>query len=471
MLFTSPVFLFLFLPVVLTAYYLSPPSWRNTLLLSASLLFYAWGEVFYTFALLFSVLVNHFLGLRLGQATPARRRLLLSLGIGFNLALLGWFKYANFIVANINTVLLDAGLATLSWRTVHLPLGISFFTFQALSYLIDIYRQEVKPQTRWTETALYITLFPQLIAGPIVRYHDIARQLLQRTVNSALFLSGCRRFIIGLAKKILLANTLGQTADQIFAQTPEQLGAAEAWLGVICYTLQIYFDFSAYSDMAIGLGRMFGFRFLENFNYPYIARSVQAFWRRWHMSLSSWFRDYLYIPLGGSRCEPWRVYFNLLLVFLLCGFWHGASWNFIVWGAWHGIFLALERTQFGTALTSLWRPLQHFYTLLVVMLGWVFFRAEDLSHATAYLQAMSRFGQDTAAALYYLSTGLSVTLLVAVMLSMPLYRTLTARLQPVLERTPGGYCAVHILVYGGLLGLSLLNIAANTYDPFIYFRF
>ena len=345
MVFSSTIFLFFFLPLTLLAYFVVGPRGRNLILLAASLLFYAWGETVYLLVMLFSIAANYLFGLLIDRARErgSRGGTAFALAVATNLGLLGFFKYANFFVDNLNQVLPVLGLAPMDIGRVHLPIGISFFTFQALSYIIDLYRNETAVQRSLLNFALYKALFPQLIAGPIVRYRDVAREIEQRTVSLDDFASGVQRFIIGLGKKVLIANVMGRAADTIFATPAETLPATLAWTGSIAFMLQIYFDFSGYSDMAIGLGRMFGFHFLENFNYPYIARSVREFWRRWHISLSTWFRDYLYIPLGGNRHGPVRTGANLLLVFLLCGLWHGASWTFLIWGVYHGIFLVLER--------------------------------------------------------------------------------------------------------------------------------
>ncbi|MCB1615707.1 MAG: MBOAT family protein [Pseudomonadales bacterium] len=398
MLFSSSTFIFLFLPACLLAYYgiacplkrYSGIDFRNAFLLFASLVFYAWGEVFYVLLMIASITVHYVFGLLICyfRSRQPLARSLLVFAVSTNLLSLCFFKYANFIADNLNLLLEFTDMPVITIGSVHLPLGISFFTFQAMSYVIDVYRNEAPVQKNPFNIALYIALFPQLIAGPIVRYHDVALQINDRESAYNLFFSGMRRFILGLAKKMLIANTLGEVADQIFALSGNELSTPVAWLGIICYALQIYFDFSAYSDMAIGLGRMFGFRFLENFNYPYISASVQEFWRRWHISLSSWFRDYLYIPLGGSRVAPWRIYFNLCLVFFLCGLWHGASWNFVIWGLIHGAFLVIERLGFDKILQRLWRPVRHCYTLLVVLVGWVFFRAETLDTSLHYTKTL-----------------------------------------------------------------------------------
>ncbi len=332
MVFSSIVFLGLFLPVTFVAYYLAPVRFRNALLALASIVFYAWGEPRFVILMLGSVAMN-FWGARLLDRTRARRRVLGGL-VGLNLLLLGIFKYANFAVDNLNALLVPpAGLSAISIKAVALPIGISFYTFHAISYLVDIYRRNATPNRNIVDYSLYIMLFPQLVAGPIIRYKDIHTQLARRDSTLDDITAGILRFTMGLAKKVLIANQLGLIADTGFNAPADQLGAAAAWFCLLCYTLQIYFDFSGYSDMAIGLGRLFGFRFPENFNYPYSARSIQDFWRRWHISLSTWFRDYVYIPLGGNRRGEGRTLLNLWIVFLLTGIWHGASWNFVVWGA------------------------------------------------------------------------------------------------------------------------------------------
>ena len=342
MLFTEPTFLFLFLPVLLALYFITRSrehgAYGNWLLLVASVVFYATGGGSFTWLMLGSIAFNYWMAILV-----SRNQRWLPFAIAVNLTVLGVFKYANFFADNINALLRMAGGQPIAVPRVLLPIGISFFTFHAISYVVDVHRRDATAQKSPVHAALYLLLFPQLIAGPIIRYRDIADQLARRLVTVDDFGYGVRRFIIGLAKKVLVANVVAGPADRIFAMPVAELSAGHAWLGLTCYTLQIYFDFSGYSDMAIGLGRMFGFRFPENFRWPYIADSVQEFWRRWHISLSTWFRDYLYIPLGGNRVSPARRYVNLVTVFFLCGLWHGASWNFVIWGLWHGTFLVIER--------------------------------------------------------------------------------------------------------------------------------
>jgi alginate O-acetyltransferase complex protein AlgI len=483
MLFSSPIFLFAFLPIVLLLYYLVPTRAKNLILLVFSLFFYAWGEVFYLGVMLCSIVLNYGIGLLVGQnvgKSPSKAKLWLTLGVFLNLLLLVSFKYANFIVDNINVLCNYSGLDPVILAPVHLPLGISFFTFQALSYVVDVYRKEVPAQKNILDLALFVALFPQLIAGPIVRYHDIVTQFKSRSHRLSKFASGVERFIYGLAKKMLIANALGQAADSIFSIESVDLTLPVAWLGIISYALQIYFDFSGYSDMAIGLGRMFGFEFLENFNYPYIACSVREFWRRWHISLSTWFRDYVYIPLGGSRVPTWRVYLNLFLVFLLTGIWHGASWNFIIWGLFHGSFLAIEHAGFSKPLQKLWRPVQHLYLLVVVLVGWVFFRAETLGEATFFVKTM--FSLDKIKGFDYMTLvpifpkQTIYCLALGLILSIPVYewlKSISKRLSSHITNELG-FALFSLFKVGGvgfLFYLSMLKIAASTYNPFIYFRF
>lgn len=469
--FSSPVFLFLFLPAILAGYFLLPTTAaRNLLLLAGSLFFYAWGEVHYVLILLISIAANTYFGSRISRSEGAVRNWNLAAGVAANLALLGYFKYANFVVGNFNALLGFADFAPVDHAAVHLPLGISFFTFQAISYIVDVYRRDAEVQENLLDVALYISLFPQLIAGPIVRYGFIARQLTERTVELDDVAAGARRFTIGLAKKVLIANTAGEAADEIFAHDPEQLDPALAWLGVVCYGLQIYFDFSGYSDMAIGLGRMFGFRFPENFRTPYASRSLREFWRRWHISLSTWFRDYVYIPLGGSRVGPLRVRLNLLLVFFLTGLWHGASWNFVIWGFFHGGFLALERTRFGSVLERLPAVLRHIYVLLVVGVAWVFFRATDLDHALGYLAAM--IGMAGREQDWYFAALLTPKLVAAlaagICFSFPWWERLRCMTRAVYQ--PAWWLA-RDSAWLLLFTTCLLVVAGQSHDPFIYFRF
>ncbi len=483
MVFSSPIFLFLFLPVVLLGLGIPSLRLRNLWLLIFSIIFYAWGEVIFVFLMLASTLLNFLLGRWVEQTpNPAQRKWAVGVAIALNIGVLAFFKYANFAVDNLNAVLALVGIAPVRFNRVTLPIGISFFTFHALSYVIDVYRRKWTAAKTPGEVALYIFFFPQLIAGPILRWSGIAPQLVQRTVTLAKFSDGVRRFVYGLAKKVIIANAVALPADKIFGLPAAELTPALAWVGALCYTVQIYFDFSGYSDMAIGLGKMFGFEFLENFNFPYVAQSIRDFWHRWHMSLSSWFRDYLYIPLGGNRCSEGRNYLNLVIVFFLCGLWHGASWTFVVWGLYHGCFLVIERTRLETAMQNLWRPARHVYALLVIIVGWVVFRADSFSHALALLQNMAGF-TSTAGAGHpvkeYLTHQVAWAMAAGVLFSMPLrtgLHALTTRLAPGFSddfRSLGRVTTdlVESLCLIGLLVVCAAWLAGGTYNPFIYFKF
>lgn len=400
--------------------------------------------------------------------------------ITVNIGMLVIFKYSNFLVDNVNVLLREIGLYPIYFDNIDLPIGISFYTFQAISYLVDIYRRETKAQVKIIDHALYISLFPQLVAGPIVRYSDVAMQIRTRKSTLEDVEYGIRRFILGLGKKILISNPLGKTADSIFLLNEADLSTGIAWVGIICYTMQIYYDFSGYSDMAIGLGRIFGFKFLENFNYPYISKSIKEFWRRWHISLSSWFRDYVYIPLGGSRTTALKTSRNLLIVFILTGFWHGASWNFIIWGLFHGVFLLLERTQFGKILEKTWYPVKLVYTLLVVMSGWVFFKAETLGDSITFLGEMFGFFSNESPGLFnasmYMNNEIVIVLVIAIIGATPLPKKVINKVSSYIYDKKSTFVRIaydtctsgyHII----LLVFSIMSLATSTYNPFIYFRF
>jgi alginate O-acetyltransferase complex protein AlgI len=484
MVFSSLIFLFLFLPIVLLGYMLMRNTIaRNAFLLFASLFFYAWGELSFLWVMLASICLNYGFAIIISDTRePALKKLALAGAVIVNLGLLAFFKYAGFVETNVNHLLELGHFPLLTGKAPPLPLGISFFTFHSLSYVIDVYRGQAQAQRNPINLALYISLFPQLIAGPIIRYHDVCDQLTERTITVNKFAEGVRRFVTGLGKKMLIANVVAVPADQIFGLPGSELSTSLAWLGCVCYTLQIYFDFSGYSDMAIGLGLMFGFRFLENFNFPYISQSIREFWQRWHISLSNWFRDYLYIPLGGNRCSDPRVALNLLIVFFLCGLWHGASWSFIVWGLYHGTFLGLERAGLGKLVASLARPLRHFYALFVVMIGWVFFRADDLKHAIMYLKTM--FGLHSGGTGYYtvpiiMNKEVAFVILLGIIGSTPLIRNWLLR--PGLQiggetvQVPSYSArwlpAARVAFVSVVLGLAVMEMASGTYNPFIYFRF
>ena len=481
MLFTEPTFLFLFLPILLALYFLKRPhaAYANWLLLIASVIFYAKGGGAFTWLMLGSILFNYWVAIGVERAkehSPSRAKSFVAAAVAINLIVLGIFKYANFFGDNVNALVEAFHGSPLTLPRILLPIGISFFTFHAISYVVDVYRGDATAQKSPVHAALYLLLFPQLIAGPIIRYRMIADQLARRTVTLEDFAEGVRRFVIGLGKKVLIANIVAGPADRIFSTPTVQLDASHAWLGIVCYTLQIYFDFSGYSDMAIGLGRMFGFRFPENFRWPYIADTVQEFWRRWHMSLSSWFRDYVYVPLGGSRVSPARMYRNLVTVFFLCGLWHGASWNFVIWGLFHGAFLVVERLGLAARIRRLWAPLRHAYLLLVVMVGWVFFRADTLRGAVGFLGAM--FGladatQPTPFTLaFYLTPELWLALVAGVIGSAPIVPAIARWREAFTNRWRGaGLDAMATTALMFILVASIMQMAARTYNPFIYFRF
>ncbi len=480
MLFSSAIFLFLYLPSFLILYYLTPHRWQNALLFFASLVFYAWGEGPVVLVLLTSALINFIAG---QLVEKGQRRAGLWLSLAGSLSLLFYYKYTNFLFDSARgfaQAFMFPVSENLTLAQIALPIGISFYTFQGISYTLDIYWGRIRANRSFLDFGTYVAMFPHQIAGPIVRYADIAPELDKRSVTLEKFGIGAERFIIGLAKKILLANTFAQVADTIFNAPSDAYTTATAWLGIIAYSFQIYFDFSGYSDMAIGLGKMVGFDFKENFNYPYIARSIQDFWRRWHISLSSWFRDYVYIPLGGNRSNNLRTYRNLLIVFFVTGLWHGASLNFIIWGLYHGLFLLLERAGLAKWLERLPAVVGHVYALLVVLIGWVFFRAADLNSAVMYLQKMTGLAPSSGAVAYPLSYFLNVeligTLLIGFVLATPVYHRFQTVWRRLLTHMSTGFVqsAMEVAYTLGLVGLFVLAVAylaADTYNPFIYFRF
>jgi alginate O-acetyltransferase complex protein AlgI len=480
MVFSSPFFIFVFLPLVLFLIALFPKRFHNIILLTASLFFYSWGGVSYLIIFIISIVFNYFSGIFISVSEGKKAKILLGIVIAFNLLLLGYFKYFNFFVENINA-LVWGGAEKIEIKNIALPIGISFFTFHALSYVIDLYRKKVTAQRNFVNMSLYMMFFPQLIAGPIVRYIDIEDQLSNRNLNLAKASSGIQRFIFGLSKKVIIANTMASLADQIFAVPTDQISAGLSWLGIIAYTLQIYFDFSGYSDMAIGLATVFGFHFPENFNYPYIAKSIKEFWRRWHISLSTWFRDFLYIPLGGNKKGKTRTLINLLIVFFCTGFWHGASWNFIVWGLFHGMFLLLERIGWEKILVRLWRPVSTAYTLLIVIIGWVFFRAETLPQAIRYLSRMSFIPSHTHLEIMnvwqFLDAKIILVLIIGILYSFRIFRSGSEVSENIFiknnkkESFQFVFQTAKVLFSILLLVVTLSYLAAETYNPFIYFRF
>ncbi|MBQ9421192.1 MAG: MBOAT family protein [Lachnospiraceae bacterium] len=496
MVFSSASFIFVFLPLTLVAYLAAELSGsiraKNAVLLVCSFIFYAWSGVKYALLLCVSVAVNYALGLKIGQNEgtsgagsigrdktgvsavtvdgPAQgtsgagsigrnRKFLLTAGVCWNVGILFYYKYLGLFVPSFHVLM---------------PIGISFFTFQIMSYLFDVYYGTVPAQRSYPRLLLYVMLFPQLIAGPIVRYHDVNVAVGCRRSDAAEVHDGLRRFMMGFIKKVFLANHMGLMADAAFGMVPA-LSTSEAWLGILCYTLQIYLDFSAYSDMAIGLGQVFGFHFLENFNYPYISGTMQEFWRRWHISLSSWFRDYVYIPLGGSRRGSGRTYVNLIIIFLLTGFWHGAAWSFVLWGAYHGLFLILERLGLGRILKKLPAPFRHIYTLLAVMCGWVFFRAESIGDAFLYLKCM--FGQRVFG-LYHIEIAELITnefltmLAISLVICVPVVRIVMEKIDSAGADGVGNIGSILVdLTVLGLFALAVLYMLGASFNPFIYFRF
>jgi alginate O-acetyltransferase complex protein AlgI len=483
--FSSIVFVFYFLPIVLALHFVVPRRLRNAVLLLASLVFYAWGEQDRVALLLASIVVAWAGGRVIGPPEAGRgtrARLALWSVVLASLGLLAYYKYLGFVVANGNALLAAAGVPPLEVLPVVMPLGISFFTFQAVSYVVDVHRGDVAPERSLLRFALYKSFFPQLIAGPIVRYRDVATQVGERRITREDFVAGIRRFVVGLGKKVLIANSAARTADAIFAVPASDLTAAVAWLGIACYTLQIYFDFSGYSDMAIGLGRMFGFRFLENFRWPYAAVSMTDFWRRWHVSLSTWFRDYVYVPLGGNRRGPGRTAVNLLVVFFLCGLWHGAAWTFVLWGLFHGVFLLAERAGLARVLDRAAAPVRHLYVVVAVMLGWVLFRSESVPAALGYYGALAGLSGSSGLAhpfaLY--ADGECVLVLAAGALGslpwVPWLRDRLARLEAAAPPLTTGGLALgrEAAVLAGLVVTfvaAAARLASGTHNPFIYFRF
>ena len=468
MVFGSPIFLFWFLPVTyIVCRFLPGVRSRNAWLALASLVFYSFGQPVYLPLLLFSVVMNYLFG-RLMMSAGRGKRWPAACAVAGNLLLLGTFKYLDFFAGTLNAAF---GLS-IPLPGLTLPIGISFFTFQGLSYALDVSRDPDSGTRSFGKLVLYISFFPQLIAGPIIKYHDVARQIDSREMTPELTLTGLRRFIAGFAKKLLLANTAGRVADSVFALTAGALDMRLAWLGAVCYTLQIYFDFSGYSDMAIGLGRMFGFTFQENFNLPYVSKSIKEFWRRWHISLSSWFRDYLYIPLGGNRKGKARTMLNKFVVFFSTGLWHGANWTFVLWGLWHGLFSTLEDAN---VIPKRFREsvFSHLYTILVVVLGFTLFRADDLASAELMISQMFagfNFAPAHTLTLIFLLNRRTVAFLAAAVLlafGLP-QRLIQAASKPV----PDGACQwVRAGAYAVLFALCVLNLSSTSFNPFIYFQF
>ena len=475
MVFSSLTFLCIFLPVVFILYTVIPNlKIRNALLIVASLIFYGYGEPVYVFLMIFSSILNYLCALWVAKDENKKNKFALIVAVVVNLAILGVFKYTGFIVGSINDLL----SVSIPVPQISLPIGISFFTFQALSYVVDVYIDKVAVQKNFFNILLYVSFFPQLIAGPIVKYHDINEQIDNRHQDLDKIAMGMRRFICGLAKKVLIANTMGQVTDHIFAQEASTLSFFSSWLGAIAYIFQIYYDFSGYSDMAIGLGHMFGFEFKENFNYPYGAKSIQDFWRRWHISLSTWFKEYLYIPLGGNRKGKARTAINKIIVFFATGLWHGANWTFVLWGLYHGMFLLLE--EFIPLLKKLPKFFAHIYTILVVTIGFVLFRADTISDALSYIaQMFTGFeldAQSTSLAVSQLTPWFIVMLVAAVIGCAPI-KSVTEKIRAhAIGKTALStkWKVIQIVLYAlsfVMLTWCIIRLSGTAYNPFIYFRF
>lgn len=466
MVFSSTIFLCVYLPLVLLGYYICPKKGRNLFLLIVSLVFYAWGEPKYVFLMIFSILVNYIFGRLMdkNRGRQKRMKLLLVLSVVIDLGLLSVFKYTDFIITNVNAIF----GSSFDLLNIALPIGISFYTFQAMSYTIDIYRNDVRVQKNLIDFGMYITMFPQLIAGPIVRYADVQDQLAERSVTTADFSEGVMRFVVGLGKKVLLANQMGAVWSEIYALGGD-VSALMAWTGAIAYTFQIYFDFSGYSDMAIGLGRMFGFKFPENFRYPYQSVSITDFWRRWHITLSTWFKEYLYIPLGGNRCGLARQALNLLIVWSLTGFWHGAGWNFVMWGLYYFVILFIEKLFLLKALDKLPKLFHHVYALLLIVIGWVIFASDDVGVLLPYLGSM--FGANGAVGgmdVYTLFTKAALLIICCVASTELPKRLFLSATGAMNEKAAFTIKSVMTIA---LLALSMILLIGDSYNPFLYFRF
>lgn len=472
MLFSSLTFLLAFLPITFLLYFLpvsrknkaTEIKKKNLVLCLASLVFYAWGEPVYIVLMLLSIYFNFTVGKDIGNnfENEKKKKALLVFAVVYNLLALGFFKYGGFVIQNINSIF-GAGI---EYEGLALPIGISFYTFQALSYVIDVYRGKVQPQRSLLSFALYISMFPQLIAGPIVQYSDVCNQLERRKINLSRFAVGVLYFARGLGKKVIFANTLGAVYTEITKADISALPAFTAWFGIICYTMQIYFDFSGYSDMAVGLGKMMGFDFVANFNFPYLSKSITEFWRRWHISLGAWFRDYVYIPLGGNRKGNLRTIFNLAVVWTLTGLWHGASWNFVFWGAFYGVLIILEKFVFNKLLDKMPDFLKHILTMIFVIVGWVFFSSETLTSAGTYLGTM--FGASgtffNSSCTYYVSS-YALILLTACLSAFGVFNMIPKPKKNTSRLT------MQIVFYTGVLILSFICLVSDTYNPFLYFRF
>ena len=470
MVFSSIPFIFFFLPVFLILYYLVPYKVKNILLLIFSLIFYAWGEPIYILLMIFSSVVDYTNGRMIekyAQNNQKRKNLFLIISIIVNLSLLGFFKYADFLIGSINS-LLNINIPLLE---LGLPIGISFFTFQTMSYSIDVYRGDVKAEHNFLDFMTYVSMFPQLIAGPIVRYEEVSKELKNRSITPQGFADGMIRFLQGLFKKVLIANNIGYLFVIASSMPNNEMSVVMSWLGILAYTFQIYFDFSGYSDMAIGMGKMLGFTYPENFNHPYISKSITEFWRRWHISLSSFFKDYVYIPLGGSRVKKIINVRNILIVWMLTGLWHGASWNFVLWGLYYGVLLLLEKFVFNKILEKAPNWFKHFYTMFLVVVGWMIFAFDDMTVLKEYASMMFGVGGVSFInnhALYYLKNYL-IMFILAIIFSMPVYKLAKEKLSKV-KNTKSVFIA-SLIIYTVLFIVVASYLVNDTYNPFLYFRF
>lgn len=472
MVFSSTLFLLYFLPIFLLVYHLVPKKLKNYVILVASLFFYAWGAPKFIFVVILSIITTFYLVRTINNSSDQKKRkILLFVGVFLNLGLLAYFKYANFFVENVNFLVTKMGYEPVKWLEVALPIGISFFTFQTITYILDVYRKVHSPLDKLTDYMLYILAFPQMIAGPIVRFNTIADQIVKRDEVIDDKLAGFYRFSIGLAKKVLIANVMAAQADQIFNGNILDLSTPNAWLGMVAYTFQIYFDFAGYSDMAIGLGKMMGFTFPENFDMPYTSRSITEFWRRWHMTLGGFMKDYLYVPLGGNRVTKRRMYFNLWVVFLISGLWHGASWNFVVWGAYHGLFLVLDKMFLLKVLNKIGGFFSTIFTFIVVMIGWVLFRSETLEFALQYIRKLFSF---TTANDFYPLPAFSVMIFVSIIFAFFTSFKLGTKIKDFFFNKNTYSIKQHILLTLMtivLLFLSISFVVSSDFNPFIYYRF
>jgi len=474
MVFSSSLFLLYFLPAFLIAYYLLPRKFKNIFTLLASIFFYAWGAPDFIFIVLGSIFIDYYIVDLMHKSTLRKaRRMLLGASVILNVGMLAYFKYANFFVENLNEILQWLGFGTVGWIYVALPIGISFFTFQKLTYSVDIYRKVHAPLKKVWDYALYILMFPQLIAGPIVRFNEIADQIEDRRAfeNIDARLLGFFRFVVGLSKKILIANVLGEQVDKIFAMQAGDISTPMAWVGIVAYSFQIYYDFSGYSDMAIGIGRMIGFKFPENFNNPYISQNITEFWRRWHITLGRWMRDYLYIPLGGSRVSKWRMFFNLWVVFLISGLWHGAAWNFVVWGAFHGFFLIADRMFFLKFTKAIGKYPSIIITYFITLIGWVLFRAETLTFAFDYIKRMFAF-DGVATDIYFDMEFKTMMVMGAVFGFIAAFGRIEQWWMQVLTKEKKTWILAGMTLAAIIFTIiCIASITSSGFNPFIYFRF